>query len=357
VHVGDSRAVPAARRRTRPDHPRPHLRADPRRCRAHHRGGGRRPSAPLAAHARPRRHEPGRGRPLRARGPRRRPLHAVHGWLSGVVHATTRSPRILVEGDPTGAVTRLVDLALERGRTGQRHGGRRRTSSTSPTSADAPARRRGSSRPSSSAPPVSRGCDCACRRCGSPTTPSPTPTGPTPAARRRRAAHRAAAAHRRRARRARPRETARRQAPRRRRKRRASAGASPAQCGGSRGRRCRRRRHRSSPGLLVASLMAVVAVVRRASNGSAGTGSVAVYRGVQGSLLGCRLSSPVVGLRTAGRDPAVLRPGAGEQGRSRPPTRSMPSASSPNCRTGAAQCQTLMPPARLPGTSRERVRR
>jgi len=58
--------------------------------------------------------EPGRGRPVGPRGQGRRPLHAVHRRPLGVV-GNAEIAAVLREGDATGAVTRLVDLALERG--------------------------------------------------------------------------------------------------------------------------------------------------------------------------------------------------------------------------------------------------
>ena len=116
IHVGDSRAYLLRDGRAQPDHPRPHLRPDPDRRRADHRGGGAHPSQAQPDAAGHRRHRRPRGRDLHPRGPGRGPLPAVQRRpvrrRDRRRHRSACWPR---SPDPTAAVTELVDLALAAG--------------------------------------------------------------------------------------------------------------------------------------------------------------------------------------------------------------------------------------------------
>ena len=237
--------------------------------------------------------------------------------LSGVVEPTRRSPAILADGDPTGCVTRLVDLALERGAPDNvtvvdRR--RRRRPRRRPRTCPSSTRR---SRPSWSGAageprvrlrlPGVRFPDDAQPDPDRPDAPPPVDGGPPTAPQPLIDAEIVVPAA----------ETARRAGAGRGGERRppTTVAASPLAGGRRRAsspssRSCGSRR--SSSRALAQRRSGTSAV-----NGSAGTGTVGRLPGRPGLPARHAAVEPVVGLRAAGRHAAVLRPGAREQGHPR----------------------------------------
>jgi PPM family protein phosphatase len=265
--------------------------------------------------------------------------------LSGVV-ANSEMARILAEGDPTGAVTRLVDLALERGAPDN-------VTVVVADVVDVPETAPGVPAVQDTFAPVVVGAageprvrlrlpsvrfpDDAQPDPDRPDAPPPVDGGPPTAPQALIDADIVVPAA---------------ESARRKRQQEAEGAQRAAR---------RQRRWWAVAGIAVAVVVALVAAVAIASawlssqwyvavNGSAGTGTVAVYQGVQGSLLGVHLSS--------------LWSDSGLQVGTLPffdqelVSKGIPAADQVDAarivselQSRAAQCQTLMPPPGCPGTS------
>ena len=134
AHIGDSRIYLLRDGRAQPDHHRPHLRAAPRRRRAHHRRGGDGAPAPLGAHARARRR--------RRAPPRSTPMvldtRAGDRWLlcsdglSGVVSFDEMHELIVGRRRRQAGRRPAREGVARRRRARQRHGRRSSTSAIRP---------------------------------------------------------------------------------------------------------------------------------------------------------------------------------------------------------------------------------
>ena len=267
--------------------------------------------------------------------------------LSGVV-SNDEIAAILADGDPTGAVTRLVDLALERGAPDNVTVVIADVVDVPDAGTGRPRRRRHCSRPWSSVLRASLASACGCPACASPTTPSPIPTVP----RRRRRSTVARRPHRSRS------STPRSSCPPRR-----TRGAPPARrLRPASGAGADRRLWWTVGGVVVAALallvdgrhrrvdVAVVPVVRRRQRQR--------RHGHRGGLPGR------AGLARSGTPLSSLWSDSGLQVGTLPyfdqelVSKGIPAADEVDAQrivselqSRAAECQTLMPPSGCPGTA------
>ena len=115
-HIGDSRALPAARRRALPDHPRPHAGPVAGRRGPDQRRRRRHPPAAVAAAAGPGRPVGRRARPVGAREPARRPLPALLGRpVRGGQRRDAAGYAVDLVRDPDQAAPQLIELAIHGG--------------------------------------------------------------------------------------------------------------------------------------------------------------------------------------------------------------------------------------------------